>query len=82
MELSLQEALFPVHREVHPLSNQGDSEFLRPEDGGDIFLRNVGSYKEADGVLKSQKPTPYNIVRASNIQIWYNLLRKSLPQQD
>jgi hypothetical protein len=38
--LLLQEALF----HIHPARSQEDLESYHPEDGGDMFLQNVGSY--------------------------------------
>jgi hypothetical protein len=36
--------LFLVRREAHPRCDLGSLRALYPEDGSDMFLRNVGSY--------------------------------------
>jgi hypothetical protein len=41
----VQEALFPVRRQVHPRCEPRGLRVFHLEDGGDIILRNVGSYK-------------------------------------
>jgi hypothetical protein len=45
MEITLQEALFSVRRDVHPRCKPRGLRIFNPEDGGDVFLRNVVSYK-------------------------------------
>jgi hypothetical protein len=43
-EVTLREAVLPSVVRHILAANQGDSE-SRPEDGGDMFLRNIGSYR-------------------------------------
>jgi hypothetical protein len=46
MEIPLQEALFPVSREIHPCwEPRGLKMGFHHEGGGDMFLPNIGSYK-------------------------------------
>jgi hypothetical protein len=46
MEIPLQEALFPISREVHPCCKPWRLTVFHSEDIGDVSLRNVGSYKK------------------------------------
>jgi hypothetical protein len=45
MEILLQELVFSIRLEVYPRYELGGLSVFHPEDGGDLFLRNVSSYK-------------------------------------
>jgi hypothetical protein len=44
MEMRLLKALSPVHREVRSRCEPSGLRVFHPEDGGSMFLRNIGSY--------------------------------------
>jgi hypothetical protein len=67
----LQEALFPVRREVNHCREQGGFIVFRPEDGADMFLRNDCSYKEPHRTVISQKTAFFivTVVETPNIAV-------------
>jgi hypothetical protein len=41
MEIPLQEALFPIHREINPRCKARELRFPHPKDVDDMLLRNI-----------------------------------------
>jgi hypothetical protein len=63
VEIPLQEALFPVCHEVHPCCKPKGLRLIHPDDGGDMFPWNIGSYK-------NYVASSYTIRQHSSKYVW------------